>query len=452
MDFISNKKKQVKAMLETIGIEQIDDLFSEIPDSLIVQRPTDDDGMSEYEGMCHIEALAARNSYLNYDSYLGGGAYEHHVPAFVAAIVGKSEFLTAYTPYQAEASQGMLQAIFEFQSAVCGITGLDVANASVYDGAGACAEAVLMALRACRGRRRVLIGETVNPHYRAVIDQYLFHLVKEGTVELVTVPMDEQGGIVPEAVEKVIDDTVAAILLQTPSFLGVIDDAAPCFASVKEAGGLAIVCCNPVAYGSLRSAKELGADIAVGDLQPLGVPISYGGPYVGYMACTERLMRQLPGRLVGETVDSDGRRGFVLTLQAREQHIRREKATSNICSNQNLAALASLITMLWYGPKGMHDLATTNFQRSAYLRDGLRGISGMTLPHADLPVFNEFVLRCNRPIEQVVAAFHERGVVPGVPLEQYYPQYADALLVAVTECKSKEQLDHYIAVAQEVMA
>ena len=452
MDFISNKKEQVTAMLDAIGIEQIDELFSEIPDSLIVPRPTEDDGLSEYEGVRHIEALSAGNTFPAFDSYMGAGAYEHHVPAFVSAITGKSEFLTAYTPYQAEASQGLLQAIFEFQSAVCAITGLDVANASVYDGASACAEAVLMALRARRGRSRVLIGETLNPHYRAVIEQYLFHLVKEGTVDLITVPMDGNGRITADAVAAVTDDTVAGVLLQTPSFLGVIEDAAPCFDVVKAAGGLAIACGNPVAYGVLKSAKELGADIAVGDLQPLGVPLSYGGPYVGYMACVTALTRQLPGRLVGETIDGDGRRGFVLTLQAREQHIRRDKATSNICSNQNLAAMASLITILWYGPKGLAELARTNFQRAAYLREGLRAVNGLEPLGEEVSHFNEFVVRCKKPVSDVIAAFHEKGIVPGVALGTYYPQYEDALLVAVTECKSKDQLDRYIAVAQEVMA
>jgi len=449
MDFISNTKWQIQEMLATIGVERIEDLFSEIPEKLIIPRPSVDDGVSEYDGMRLMESIAAENTAPSYDNYLGAGSYEHHVPALVGPIISRSEFLTAYTPYQAEASQGLLQAIFEFQSAVCGITGLDIANASVYNGASACVEAILMTLRVRKKRAKILISESLHPHYRAVINQHFANTIRAGEVEIMTIPMNASGAITPSSISKHLNDQVAAILLQYPSFIGRIDDLATCFSMAQENGTLSIVCANPLAYGLFQSADELGADIAVGDLQPLGMPMQFGGPYVGYMACREALTRQMPGRLVSETIDTQGRRGFVLALQAREQHIRREKATSNICSNQNLTAMAALITLLWYGPIGLKKLAITNYQRAAYLRNELSKISSIEVIHKEEPTFNEFILRFDKPVKDVVACFKNSGIIPGLDLSKIYKQYTNCLLVAVTETKSKEQLDRYIAAARE---
>lgn len=444
MDFISNKKPQIEAMLAAIGVNRIEELFIDIPSNLKVKPPLHDDGLSEYEGLRLMEWLAAKNTYPSFENYLGAGAYEHHVPALVGAICSKSEFLTSYTPYQAEASQGMLQIIFEFQSAICALTGLDVANASVYDGASACAEALLMALRQNKPRQKLLIAESVHPHYRGVISQYLRS--HEGPI--VWIPFDENLQVMMAKIEQHLDDQTAAILIQSPNFFGVLEPVKTLSAIAKQAGALTILCANPLAYGLYASAAELGVDIAVGDSQPFGLPLQFGGPYVGYMSCRQELIRQMPGRLVGETVDMQGKRGFVLTLQAREQHIRREKATSNICTNQALAALASLVAILWYGKEGVHALALTNYQRTAYLREKLKQISGIKV-YDKAPIFNEFVVQFDRPIAEVQGQFRAHGIEPGLELGQFFPQLSSCLLVAVTEVKSQEQLDRYCAVVKK---
>ena len=430
MDFVSNQEPQIKEMLKAIGVANIDELFSDVPEKLRLPPPGTDDGLSEYEGMRLMESIAAKNTFQNYDNYLGAGSYEHHVPTLVNAICSKSEFLTAYTPYQAEASQGMLQSIFEFQSAVCALTGLDVSNASVYDAASACAEALLMALRHQKKRTKILVARSLHPHYRGVVDQYL-KSQEELTIE--TIPYLSDGRIDTDTLYQYLDENTAAVLLQYPNFLGVIDDIKPIAQKIKELGALTILCANPLVYGLYASAGELGADIAVGDCQPFGIPMQFGGPYAGYMACRQELMRQLPGRIVGETVDTQGRRGFVLTLQAREQHIRREKATSNICTNQALAALASLIAMLWYGKKGIQKLALTNFQRASYLKSHVKTTG-------DAPTFNEFVVKFDKPIEEVLTQYRKHQIEPGYPLDDH------TLLVCVTETKTKEQLDQYIEI------
>ncbi len=440
MDFVSNRTPQIQEMLKAIGVADVDALFKAIPERIQLPRPSSDDGLSEFEGMRHMEALAAKNHYPAFDNYLGAGCYEHHVPALVAAICSRSEFLTAYTPYQAEASQGMLQSIFEFQSAVCGLTGMDVSNASVYDGASACAEAVLMSLRAKRGRKKILIAESLHPHYRGVVDLYL----ESQDVELVTVPMDTNGQIDLEQLRALIDEQTASVLVQYSNFLGVIDPLEQVSQMAKEVGALFIICANPLVYGLYQSAGELGADIAVGDLQPFGLPMQFGGPFVGYLACSQTLVRQLPGRLVGETVDSEDRRGFVLTLQAREQHIRRDKATSNICTNQALAALASLVAMLWYGKKGVEELALTNFQRAAYLKEQLCSLSG-TSAFSSAPHFNEFVIKVERPIVELC---RKHKIEPGLDLGRYFPSLKNHLLIAVTETKSLQQLERYVEVVK----
>lgn len=438
MDFISNQQPQIEAMLAAIGVRSIEELFDSLPEALKVRPIAQDDGLSEYEGLHLMEELAAKNTYSSIENYLGAGAYEHHVPALVGAVCSKSEFLTSYTPYQAEASQGMLQIIFEFQSAICALTGMDVANASVYDGAAACAEAILMALRQNKPRQKLLIAESVHPHYRGVINQYL----RSHDCPIEWIPFEQNGQVAIEHIRHHLDDQTAAILIQSPNFFGVLEHAKKISAMVKQAGALMILCANPLAYGLYASAAELGADIAVGDCQPFGIPLQFGGPYVGYMACRQDLVRQLPGRLVGETVDSQGRRGFVLTLQAREQHIRREKATSNICTNQALAALASLVAILWYGKNGVHELALTNYQRAAYLRQQLSNIAGVTVD-LKVPIFNEFVVQFDRPLSEVQAHFRSQKIEPGLHLGRYFPKLASCLLVAVTETKSQAQLDRY---------
>ncbi len=432
-------------MLSEMGITNVEELFKSIPPTLILPSPLTDDGMSEYEGMQTMESLAARNTFSILDNYLGGGAYDHHIPALIPAICSKSEFLTSYTPYQAEASQGMLQIIFEFQSAICALTGMDAANASVYDGASACAEALLMALRFQKTRPKVLVADSLHPHYKGVIEQYLKN--QPGKIEWIPF-LQEGGAINHNAFEEKLDEDTAAVLIQSPNFFGILEDVKIVSRLAKEKGAVTILCANPISYGLFMSAAEQGVDIAVGDCQPFGLTLGFGGPYAGYMGCQTELLRQLPGRIVGETADTKGKRGFVLTLQAREQHIRREKATSNICTNQALAALASLISMLWYGKEGAKALALTNYQRAHYLKYHL-SLAGVHV-WDQYPTFNEFVADFSRPIDEVVNHFRKAGIEPGIELRRYHPQFEKSLLIAVTETKNQAKLDRFIEVAREL--
>lgn len=441
MDYISNQQPQIEAMLKALGLHHLDDLFAEVPQELILPAPKIDDGLSEYEGIQHMEAIGQKNNFPHLDHYLGGGAYAHYIPALTNFICQKSEFLTTYTPYQAEASQGLLQAIFEFQSALCALTELDAANASLYDGASACAEALLMSLRHHKTRTKILVSYSLHPHYRAVIDQYLKHQ----NAELITIPTTGQGLIDLDFIETQLNEEVAAILIQSPNFFGSMEEVKTLSEKAQKAGVLTILCANPLSYGLYQSAGELGVDIAVGDGQPLGLPLHFGGPYAGYIACKDFLIRQLPGRIVGETTDTQGHRGFVLTLQTREQHIRREKATSNICTNQALAALACLVTLLWYGKEGLHQLALTNYQRAAYLKNSLEALPGV-YPFSQAPHFNEFAVKFEQPLDEVIALFRNQGIEPGLNLEGFYPEYKQCLLIAVTETKSLAQLQKYLNV------
>lgn len=445
MDFVSNQAPQIKEMLKAIGVKDIAELFSVIPSHLKHPAPLSDDGLSEAEALQKIEAIANENKYLHYTSFLGGGAYEHHIPALVGAITSRSEFLTAYTPYQAEASQGLLQAIFEFQSVIAALTGLKIANASVYDGAAACAEAVLMALRSRKERKRVLIASTLHPSYAAVVQQYLQGL----DTELVLIPWTGDGIIDPASVKNLMDEQTACVLVQSPNFFGLIEPLAEIANRAKEKEALFIVCGNPLAYGLFAPPAQYKADIAVGDCQPFGIPLEFGGPYAGYMACSEPFMRQMPGRIVGQTVDRDGTKGFVLTLQAREQHIRREKATSNICTNQALASLAALITILWYGPNGLKQLALTNYRRANYLRKELASIKGFKLFGKGV-IFNEFAVQLPCSSEKAQEAFTQSGIIPGIPLKRYFPDLDRHLLIAVTETKSLSQINRFIDIARQL--
>lgn len=445
MDFVANQKLQLQEMLEVIGVRETADLFSSVPGKLLLKRPENDDGMSEFEGLRLMEGLAAKNTFSKFENYLGAGSYEHYVPAIVSAICSKSEFLTAYTPYQPEASQGMLQSIFEYQSAICALTGMDASNASVYDGASAAAEACLMALRAQKKKKRVLVAKTLNPRCRKVVEQYL----ASQEIDLIALDFDKAGRVDLDSFRQAIDGDTAAILLQSPNFFGIFEDVKEITSLAKERGALTILSANPISYGIFASAGELGADIAVGDCQPFGIPMQFGGPYAGYIACKMDLVRQLPGRIVGETQDTKGRRGFVLTLQAREQHIRREKATSNICTNQALSALASLIAMLWYGKQGVKELALANYQRASYLKENLaRHASAALLSRA--PTFNEFAVSFGKPAALVQQHFRKNGIEPGFHLGKDFPELEGNFLIAVTETKDQAALDRFVSFAKEL--
>ena len=427
MDFIANKEPQIEAMLKDLGVASIEELWKSIAKELILENHPFDDGLSEMEGLHALQELASKNRAHEFQCYLGGGAYEHYVPAIVAAIQSKSEFLTAYTPYQSEVSQGMLQAIFEFQTAITKLTGMDVANASMYDGASACAEALLMAIHST-GRSKVLIPETLNPNYRRVIDIYL---------KSTPIPETKDGLIDRAAFRQLLDDQTAAVLFPFPNYYGIVEDLKSLIEETKKAGALSILQANPLALALYQPGD---VDIVAGDGQPLGLPLNFGGPYVGFLACKEPLLRRLPGRIVGVTKDRNGKECYVLTLQAREQHIRREKATSNICTNQALQSLAMLVTMLWYGKEGLRELALTNFQRASYLKASLEQMPTVK-PFSKAPIFNEFVMQFDKDPREL---FYKNKILPGIYLEN------NRLLIAVTETKSKKQLDEYCEIIRSI--
>jgi len=419
MDYIGTTEKEQKEMMNRLGISSVLELLSAVPPSLVL-LPYAEDGLSEREGLSKLTTLGKKNTFSSYTSYLGGGAYEHYVPSIVAPLLSRGEFLTAYTPYQPELSQGVLKATFEFQTAIAELTGMEVANSCMYDGATACAEALLMALRVFRGaRQKVWISKNINPRYKAVIDLYLPHFEQVETI----------------------DESVAAVLMSFPNYYGELEDPRPIFEEAKKVGALSILCTHPIALALYASGKELGADIVIGEGQPLGLPLQFGGPYVGYMACKKSLIREMPGRIVGETVDRNGKKCYVLTLQAREQHIRREKATSNICTSQTLASFAMLITMLWYSSKGLKNLAQENKEKADYLKKGLLKLGLKSRP---LETFNEFSITFPKKIDEILPTFEREKILPGLVLGP------NSLLIAVTETKTYEDLDRFLEVTKKL--
>ncbi len=438
--FVPHTEEQKKEMLRTVGVKSFDELLAGLPPSLL--RPPMDlpASMSEMELVRHMEELAKRDHLAQ--SYLGAGAYEHFVPTSVWALALRGEFATAYTPYQPEASQGTLQAIYEFQTMVCELFGMDVANASMYDGASAAAEACLVAARHT-GRTEVLLPETVHPQTRQVIQTYMRH----SGAKLVTLPCPK-GILEIETLKTHLNGNTAGLLIQNPNFFGCLETHVQDISRlVHEAGGLLVASSYPVALGLIAPPGEYGADIAVGEGQPLGLPLGYGGPYVGLFACKEELIRQIPGRLAGQTLDVEGRRAFVLTLQAREQHIRREKAKSNICTNTALCALAATIHMALLGKEGLRHLADLNFQKAHYLANELKK-RGFPLTFEN-PFFNEFAVKCPVAPDKIVEKLAKERVLAGQPLGFYFPSLKDHLLVCVTEIKTKQDMDQFAEMLQK---
>ena len=445
MRYIPHTAGDVEQMLERIGVATLEDLFIEIPESVRLKRPLDlPEPLSETELMRELKSLAAKNATpTTHRSFLGGGAYHHFIPAVIDLLVSRGEFYTAYTPYQPEISQGTLQAIFEFQTMICQLTGMDVANASMYDGASACAEAVLMAVRLTR-RKRVLLARALNPRYRAVVATYCSYL----GLELVEVAVGKDGRTNLKDVAGTLDASVAAVVTGYPNYFGIIEDLATLAEQAHSAGAkLVAAVAEPVALGLLKSPGELGADIVAGDGQSFGLPLAFGGPYVGFFAVRQKDVRAMPGRLVGETTDLDGQRGFVLTLSTREQHIRREKATSNICSNQGLCALMATIFMSLLGKQGLREMAGQNLAKAAYARQQLGKVEGFHLVFGG-PAFNEFVLRSQRPVADVLAGLEREGFLAGIPLGDHYPELADCLLVCVTEQNRRQDIDALVTALQ----
>jgi len=376
--------------------------------------------------------LAAQNDRVV--PFVGGGYYDHVIPAAVDHLAGRSEFYTAYTPYQPEVSQGSLQALFEYQSAICRLTGLEASNASLYDGGTALAEAAMMALRVT-GRDRVILDGAVNPFYRAIVRTYLANL----PVEIVELP-PVNGMPDRQSLDRKLDDRCAAVIVQNPTFFGCVADYSDLAAQVHKSGALLVSAVYAVSLGLLKTPGDMGVDIAVGDGQSLGNHLSFGGPAFGFIAAKKQYIRNMPGRIVGETVDREGRRGFVLTLQAREQHIKRHKATSNICSNQSLCALRGLIFLVSLGKRGLVELARLNRDKAEYAKRALATIRGVTIPFGGL-TFNEFSIRLPKRADDVVASLLQRGIAAGVPLGSYYPGEENSLVVTVTEKRTKGEID-----------
>lgn len=446
MNFVPNTDAQKQAMLEKIGITGITELFSDIPESVRLKRHLDiPTGLSEQELVRHVQGLADKNANINeYSSFLGAGAYEHYIPSFVNQLLLRSEFYTAYTPYQPEISQGTLTAIYEFQSMVCELTGMDMANASMYDGATALAEAALMAASATR-RNQVIMSQTIHPEHREVIRTYLYG---QG-IEVLESPY-AQGITDVDALKRLISPKTAAVLMQNPNFFGCVENGGELAECAHGVGALFVVSANPVSLGLLKAPGDYGADIVAGEGQPFGNPISFGGPYLGFLACKEKHMRRMPGRIVGATVDRDGRRAFVLTLQAREQHIRREKATSNICSNEALCALAFTMHLSALGKAGLRKLADLNLQKAHYAADQIGKLDGFE-PAFSSPFFNEFVIKSALSPQKINAELLKQKILGGLDLGRFYPELRNHILFCVTETKTKEDIDRLVSGLEAVI-
>ncbi len=442
MSYIINTPADQRAMLDAIGISSIDELFNQIPADLRLKRELDiPPALSEIELSSHMTGLVKKNVAAGEKvCFLGGGSYDHFIPAVVDYVGARGEFYTSYTPYQAEASQGNLQVFFEYQTLIAQLTGMDVSNASLYDGGSAAAEAVLMSISVTQRHGRVVVAQSLHPEYRQTIATYLTNL----EIELVTVGAAD-GTVSPEDLAAVVDDRTACVVVQNPNFFGCVEEMDALAKATHDRGALLVVAVDPISLGILKRPGDYGADIVVAEGQSLGTPMQYGGPYLGIMACRESLVRRMPGRIVGQTVDRRGKRCWVLTLQTREQHIRREKATSNVCTNQGLFALRATVYLAAMGPHGMRELAETCLRKAHYARTRLT--AGDRLSAAfDRPTFKEFVLRDSADaVDELITEGLEAGFFAGVPLGRWYPELSDCLLVCVTEKRTRAEIDAFAA-------
>ncbi len=442
--YIPHTEEDCQKMLEDIGLKKIEDLFEPLPKGLRLSQPLSlPEPLSEPDLLRHLQGLQSPL----FDSFLGAGAYHHFIPAVVSALASRSEFYTAYTPYQSEISQGTLQAIFEYQTLMCQLTGMDVSNASMYDGASSLAEAVLMAHRITK-RKKVLLSQAIHPEYLRVIQTY----VDPDQQEIISVPYQkEEGRTSDEILFSLLDGEVSAVVVQNPNFFGVVEDLQPMIEKAHVNGSLMIVgFSEAIAYGILKPPGAMGADIVAGEGQSLGIPLSFGGPYLGVFTTREKFVRMMPGRLVGETVDLEGKRGFVLTLAAREQHIRRERATSNICTNEGLCALMATIYLSCLGKEGFRQLAIMNLSKTEYARKIVSQIPGCQ-PAFSSPTFNEFVLKIGGEPEKVLEKLKERKIFGGLPLAKCYPELHQDILVTVTEMNTKEGIDHWAEALEKAL-
>jgi glycine dehydrogenase subunit 1 len=442
MDYVPHTQEDQKKMMQTIGIAVLDDLFVDIPEKFRLKRALDLPlARSEQEVWGLMRQVGSQNV-VPAITLTGAGAYHHFIPAVVGHVISRSEFYTAYTPYQAEISQGILQAIYEYQTMITRLTGMQVANASMYDGASAMAEAAVLAAKTLN-RTKIVITHSVHPQYRQVVKTYAW----SNGYEVVEVPYADNGQLNQTSLAEAVDHSTAAVLLQTPNFFGIIEDISAIEALVHEKGALLVSgFTEATSLGILKPAGVMGADFVVGEGQAFGNPMNYGGPYLGVFASTNQFLRKIPGRLAGATVDKDGKRGFVLTLQTREQHIRRERATSNICSNEALCALAAAVYLVCIG-KNLKKLAELNFQKTQYLKTQLSRLAGWE-PVFSGPVYNEFAMRCP-DAEAVNQKLQDAGIIGGYELEKDYPELKDSLLLCATEMLSREDMDRIVSIVKK---
>ncbi len=447
MSYISLSDKDKKEMLARLGLSSMKELFTSIPDSIKLNRDLNiPDSKTESELVSHFKDIADRNTDQHYLSFLGAGAYPHVIPSVVDYLASRGEFVSPYTPYQPEVSQGTLQIIFEFQTLICQLTGMDIANASLYDGASGAAEAVLMAHRLKR-KQKVLLAGLIHPQYKEVIHTYTRNL----GIQIEEVGFSSDGFVDDADLQKKIDTETSVVIAQSPNFIGVIEDLESISKTAHANGALsAVVISEPVSLGLLDPPGNLGADIVTGEAQSFGIPQSFGGPFLGFMACSKEFIRQFPGRIAGETVDVEGKRGFVLTLSTREQHIRRERATSNICTNQALCALRATIFLETMGKEGIRELAWHNVQKANYALEECVKISGIEQKFSGA-FFNEFVLEFGKPVEDVNLYLKEQGITGGLDLEKFYPELKNCALFCVTEIHSKENIDRLVSKLKEAL-
>ena len=440
MRYIPNSPEERAEMLDSIGLSNAAELFRSIPSDVQLGRKLNvTEALAEPEVIAAMESMAAKNTAATKSSFLGAGVYQHYSPTIVDHLIQRSEFFTSYTPYQPEISQGTLQYIFEFQTLVCQLSGMEVANASMYDGSTSMAEAYLMAQRVTR-RDKIVVAQSVHPEYREVAETYTMH----GDTEIIEIGFDEATGRVSGL--EALDEKTAALVVQSPNFFGCVEDLQALADAAHAVGALfVVVVTEAISFGLLKTPGACGADIVVGEGQSWGVPMSFGGPHVGLFATQEKFVRQMPGRLCGVAYDKNGNRGFVLTLSTREQHIRREKATSNICTNQGLIALAATIYMETMGKKGLQEVAVQNAQKAAYAKQGIGEVEGFSIPFS-APTFNEFVVRGPKPASEVLERLrNESGIIGGLALSKYYPGRENEFIVCVTETKSRESIDELAA-------